>query len=219
MRCLEHRFAFLSSRKSWNHCCSAIESTTRTASKLSGRQGDPVGRGTLIILLIMSAVSWYIIFTKLWDQRRLRQGAKVVEKQFWSSGSLKEAVDRLPKDNDFRAVAEDGLRASAHHEGRLTDRIDLHEWVTMSLQRSVDSVNSKMSNGLAFLATVGSTAPFVGLFGTVWGILKALVNIGVSGQASIDKVAGPVGEALDHDGPRSVRRRSGGHGLQLAAAS
>jgi biopolymer transport protein ExbB len=159
-------------------------------------EGGPVGRTTLIILLIMSAVSWYIIFTKLWDQRRLKQGAKVVEKQFWSSGSLKEAVDRLPKDNDFRAVAEDGLRASAHHEGRLTDRIDLHEWVTMSLQRSVDSVNSKMSNGLAFLATVGSTAPFVGLFGTVWGILKALVNIGVSGQASIDKVAGPVGEAL-----------------------
>jgi biopolymer transport protein ExbB len=159
-------------------------------------QGDPVARGTLIILLIMSAVSWFIIFSKLWDQRRLRQGAKVVEKQFWSSGSLKEAVDRLPKDNDFRAVAEDGLRASAHHEGRLTDRIDLHEWVTMSLQRSVDSVNSKMTNGLAFLATVGSTAPFVGLFGTVWGILNALVSIGVSGQASIDKVAGPVGEAL-----------------------
>jgi biopolymer transport protein ExbB len=159
-------------------------------------EGGPVGRGTLIVLLIMSAVSWYIIFTKLWDQRRLKQGAKVVEKQFWSSGSLKEAVDRLPKDNDFRMVAEDGLRASAHHEGRLTDRIDLHEWVTMSLQRSVDSVNSKLSNGLSFLATVGSTAPFVGLFGTVWGILKALIAITLSGQASLDKVAGPVGEAL-----------------------
>jgi biopolymer transport protein ExbB len=174
----------------------AIESTNPYGIEALWAEGGPVGRTTLIILLIMSAVSWYIIFTKLWDQRRLKQGAKVVEKQFWSSGSLKEAVDRLPKDNDFRAVAEDGLRASAHHEGRLTDRIDLHEWVTMSLQRSVDSVNSKMSNGLAFLATVGSTAPFVGLFGTVWGILKALVNIGVSGQASIDKVAGPVGEAL-----------------------
>jgi len=134
--------------------------------------GGPIAQATLIILLIMSAVSWYIIFSKLWDQRRLRKGAKVVEKQFWSSGSLKEAVDRLPKDSDFRAVAEDGLRASAHHEGRLTDRIDLHEWVTMSLQRSVDAVNSKLSNGLAFLATVGSTAPFVGLFGTVVGILK-----------------------------------------------
>jgi len=160
------------------------------------RDGGPIAQATLIILLIMSAVSWYIIFSKLWDQRRLRKGAKVVEKQFWSSGSLKEAVDRLPKDSDFRAVAEDGLRASAHHEGRLTDRIDLHEWITLSLQRSVDVVNSKLSTGMAFLATVGSTAPFVGLFGTVWGIYHALIAIGLAGQASIDKVAGPVGEAL-----------------------
>jgi len=160
------------------------------------RQGDAVARGTLIILLIMSAVSWYIIFTKLWDQRRLKQGAKVVEKQFWSSGSLKEAVDRLPKDNDFRAVAEDGLRASAHHEGRLTDRIDLHEWVTMSLQRSVDSVNSKMSNGLAFLATVGSTAPFVGLFGTVVGIMNSFIGIANSHTTNLAVVAPGIAEAL-----------------------
>jgi biopolymer transport protein ExbB len=193
MRCFEHRAAFLSSEE-------IMEPTAETTNPYGltalWRDGGPIAQTTLVILVIMSAVSWYIIISKLWDQRRLRQGAKVVEKQFWASGSLKEAVYRLPKDNDFRAVAEDGLRASAHHEGRLTDRIDLHELVTMSLQRSVDSVNSKMSNGLAFLATVGSTAPFVGLFGTVVGILKALVNIGVSGQASIDKVAGPVGEAL-----------------------
>jgi len=173
-----------------------VENTNPYGFYALWNDGGPIARATLILLGIMSFVSWYIIFSKMWDQRRLRKGAKVVEKQFWSSGSLKEAVDRLPKDSDFRAVAEDGLRASAHHEGRLTDRIDLHEWVTMSLQRSVDSVNSKLSNGLAFLATVGSSAPFVGLFGTVVGILKALVNIGVSGQASIDKVAGPVGEAL-----------------------
>ncbi|MEO8019375.1 MAG: MotA/TolQ/ExbB proton channel family protein, partial [Pseudomonadota bacterium] len=179
-----------------NAAVDAVEGSNPYGIEAMWAQGDAVTRGTLIILLIMSAVSWYIIFSKLWDQRRLKAGAKVVEKQFWSSGSLKEAVDRLPKDNDFRAVAEDGLRASAHHEGRLTDRIDLHEWVTMSLQRSVDSVNSKMTNGLSFLATVGSTAPFVGLFGTVWGILHALIAITLSGQASLDKVAGPVGEAL-----------------------
>jgi biopolymer transport protein ExbB len=89
-----------------------------------------------------------------------------------------------------------GLRAAPHHDGRLTDRIDLHEWITMSLQRAVDQVNSRLQTGLGLLATVGSVAPFVGLFGTVWGILKALVGIGISGQASIDKVAGPVGEAL-----------------------
>src|SRR4029079_6077480 len=160
------------------------------------QNGGPIAQTPLIILLIMSAVSWYIIFSKLWDQRRLRKGAKVVEKQFWSSGSLNEAVHRLPNASGVRAVAEDGLRASAHHEGRLTDRIDLHEWVTMSLQRSVDSVNSKMSNGLALLASLSSASPFVGLCGTVLRILHALVSIGVSGQASIDKVAGPVGEAL-----------------------
>jgi biopolymer transport protein ExbB len=157
---------------------------------------DFVSRAVLILLLLMSLSSWYVIFTKLWDQRKLKQASRVVEKQFWTAPSIKDGVERLRKGDDFRYIAEDGLRAASHHDGRLTDRIDLHEWVTMSLQRSVDSVNSKLSNGLAFLATVGSTAPFVGLFGTVVGILKALVNIGVSGQASIDKVAGPVGEAL-----------------------
>lgn len=159
-------------------------------------QGDLVSRGTLILLVLMSFFSWYIIFTKLWDQRKLRQSAKIVEKQFWTAPSLKEGVERLKKNDDFRNIAEDGLRAASHHDGRLTDRIDLHEWITMSLQRSVDAVNSKLSSGMSFLATVGSTAPFVGLFGTVWGVLNALIAIGVAGQASIDRVAGPVGEAL-----------------------
>jgi biopolymer transport protein ExbB len=160
------------------------------------KSGDPVSISVLVLLGLMSLISWYIILTKLWDQRRLRQSAKVVEKQFWTASSINDGVQRLKKDDDFRAIAEDGLRAASHHEGRLTDRIDLHEWVTMSLQRAVDAVSSKMQTGLGFLATVGSTAPFVGLFGTVWGILQALVNIGLSGQPSIDKVAGPVGEAL-----------------------
>jgi biopolymer transport protein ExbB len=159
-------------------------------------QGDVVTRGTLILLVLMSFFSWYIMLTKLWDQRRLKKSAKLVEKQFWSAPSLNDGVQRLPKNDDFRRIADDGLRAASHHDGRLTDRIDLHEWITMSLQRSVDEVNSKLQSGMPFLATVGSTAPFVGLFGTVWGILNALIAIGVAGQASIDKVAGPVGEAL-----------------------
>lgn len=159
-------------------------------------QGDVVARGTLILLVLMSFFSWYIMLTKLWDQRRLKKSAKLVEKQFWSAPSLNDGVQRLPKSDDFRRIADDGLRAASHHDGRLTDRIDLHEWITMSLQRSVDEVNSKLQSGMPFLATVGSTAPFVGLFGTVWGILNALINIGIAGQASIDKVAGPVGEAL-----------------------
>ena len=158
--------------------------------------GDPVARSVLILLAIMSLASWYVILTKLWDQRKLKQSARVAEKQFWTAPSIKDGVERLKKGDDFRLVAEDGLRAASHHDGRLTDRIDLHEWITMSLQRAVDQVNSKLNSGLGLLATVGSTAPFVGLFGTVWGILKALVSIGIAGQASIDKVAGPVGESL-----------------------
>ena len=159
-------------------------------------QGDFVARGTLIILVLMSLYTWYVILMKLWDQRKLKQSAKLAEQKFWTASSIKDAIERLPKGDPFRNVAEDGLRATSHHEGRLTDRIDFHEWVTMSLQRSADSLSGHLQSGLGVLATVGSTAPFVGLFGTVWGIYHALVAIGVSGQASIDKVAGPVGEAL-----------------------
>jgi len=158
--------------------------------------GNMVTRATLVVLVIMSLGSWFIIFTKVWDQRNMKKSARIVEKQFWTAPSIKDGVERLPKGDDFRFIAEDGLRAASHHEGRLTDRIDLHEWITMALMRATDLVNGKLSNGLAFLATVGSTAPFVGLFGTVMGILNALIAIGVAGQASIDKVAGPVGEAL-----------------------
>jgi biopolymer transport protein ExbB len=158
--------------------------------------GDIVARSVLILLVIMSLASWYVMLTKLWDQRKLKQSARQVEKQFWTAPTVKDGVERLKKGDDFRGIAEDGLRAASHHDGRLTDRIDLNEWITMSLQRSTDGVNSQLNKGLGLLATVGSTAPFVGLFGTVWGILNALVGIGIAGQASIDKVAGPVGEAL-----------------------
>jgi biopolymer transport protein ExbB len=158
--------------------------------------GNIVSRATLTVLVIMSLGSWFIMFTKLWDQRALKRSGKIVEKQFWTAPSVKDGVERLKKGDEYRFIAESGLRAASHHEGRLTDRIDLHEWITMALQRAVDAVVSRSSGGLSFLATVGSTAPFVGLFGTVMGILQALINIGIAGQASIDRVAGPVGEAL-----------------------
>jgi biopolymer transport protein ExbB len=158
--------------------------------------GGIVSRTTLILLAFMSLYSWFIILTKLWEQRNMNKAAAVVEKQFWTAPSIKDGVDRLKKGDEFRYIAEDGLRAASHHDGRLTDRIDLHEWITMALQRATDAVNSRSSTGLSFLATVGSTAPFIGLFGTVMGILKALLDIGTSGQPSIDRVAGPVGEAL-----------------------
>lgn len=159
-------------------------------------QGGIIAQATFAILVIMSLVSWYIIFTKLWDQRRVLQEARTLDTTFWKAPSLKDGAAKLPKNSAFRQLVDDGLRASEHHEGRLTDKIDQHEWVTMSLQRSTAAINSKLQSGLAFLASVGSTAPFVGLFGTVVGIYRALINIGVAGQASIDKVAGPVGEAL-----------------------
>ncbi len=156
-----------------------------------------VARGTLGILVFMSLASWYIMLTKVWDQARLRRQFRQTEKGFWSGRSIQDGINTLTDgDNVFRTIAEQGVNAAKHHEGRLTDQIPLHEWITQSLQRAVDGVNNQLQGGLSFLATVGSTAPFVGLFGTVWGIYHALIAIGIAGQASIDKVAGPVGEAL-----------------------
>ena len=158
--------------------------------------GTPVSYTILGVLGIMWLMMWYIIFTKYWDQYRLGKAARNVEKSFWAAGSAREGADRLAKDDDFRVIAEAAIRAAAHHEGRLAERISLSDWLSMAMNRAVDSLNSKLSTGLSLLATVGSTAPFVGLLGTVYGILNALIKIGLSGQPSIDKVAGPVGEAL-----------------------
>jgi len=159
-------------------------------------QGDIVARGTLIILVIMSLGSWYIGVVKLIEQQRLVRDAKEVREKFWKAPSAKEGTGLLNEDSAYRFIAEEGTQAAEHHEGTLEEQIDLNSWVGMSLQRSVDTIAERQQNGLAFLATVGSTAPFVGLFGTVWGIYHALTAIGIAGQASIDKVAGPVGEAL-----------------------
>jgi len=159
-------------------------------------QGGIIAQTTFAIMVIMSLVSWYIIFTKLWEQRQILQEGAELDKKFWTAASLKDGAAKLPKNSAFRQLVDDGLRANEHHEGRMTDQIDKHEWVTMSLARSNNAINGRLQSGLSFLASVGSTAPFVGLFGTVIGIYRALINIGAAGQASIDKVAGPVGEAL-----------------------
>jgi biopolymer transport protein ExbB len=165
------------------------------------QNGGLVGDSTLVVLLVMSLLTWFIMITKFFDQRRLRLQAGEAEKEFWNSGSLTDAINKLKGGaaNPFRALAETGKQAYEHHETnktRLTGAIDTSEWITQSLQRTADSVISRMQSGLPVLASVGATAPFVGLFGTVIGIYKALVAISASGQASIDKVAGPVGEAL-----------------------
>lgn len=158
-------------------------------------QGDAVAKGTLLILVIMSMGSWYVIFTKFAEQSRLNRQARAAQENFWSAGSVQQGKDALEEGSAFRFIAEKGLEGASKHTGML-GAVDFNTWVTMSIQRAIGNVQSRMQDGLAFLATVGSTSPFVGLFGTVWGIYHALVKIGMSGQASIDKVAGPVGEAL-----------------------
>jgi len=160
------------------------------------KSGDFVTRGVLIILLIMSFGSWYIMITKLFEQFKLMAQARDARKTFWAAKSIKDGLTGLKDSSAFRYIAESGINASEHHEGALLEQIDLNTWVTMSVQRAMENIQNRLQDGLAFLATVGSTAPFVGLFGTVWGIYHALTAIGIAGQASIDKVAGPVGEAL-----------------------
>jgi biopolymer transport protein ExbB len=158
-------------------------------------QGDAVAKVTLLILLIMSMGSWYVIFTKWLEQSRMRKLAQVAQDKFWAAGTLRQGADALDKSSPFRFIADKGLEGASRHGG-LLGAVDFNTWVTMTLQRAIGTVQSRLQGGLAFLATVGSTAPFVGLFGTVWGIYYALVRIGMTGQASIDKVAGPVGESL-----------------------
>ena len=158
-------------------------------------EGDVVAKTTLIIMVIMSIGTWYIMVSKLVELGKIGRQAKAAEKSFWAAPTVTQGVESLKEQSPYRFIAEAGLESTKKHEGLLA-HISFSDWVTQSIQRATDSVQSNMQNGLAFLATVGSTAPFVGLFGTVWGIYNALVKIGVSGQASIDKVAGPVGEAL-----------------------
>ncbi len=160
------------------------------------KTGDFVAKGTLMILVVMSMGSWYIIVTKLFEQFRMFSQAKAAKATFWKAGSVQEGARSLQPGNAFRYLAESAIEASDHHEGSMTAKIDRNTWLTMQIQRATENVQNRLQDGLAFLATVGSTAPFVGLFGTVWGIYHALTAIGIAGQASIDKVAGPVGEAL-----------------------
>lgn len=160
------------------------------------KTGDFVAKGTLLILVVMSMGSWYIIVTKLFEQLKMFREAKAAKATFWKAGSVKAGVKTLEEGNAFRYIADEALAASDHHEDSMVSQIDLNTWIAMQVQRSSENVQNRLQDGLAFLATVGSTAPFVGLFGTVWGIYHALTAIGIAGQASIDKVAGPVGEAL-----------------------
>ncbi|MEO1169101.1 MAG: MotA/TolQ/ExbB proton channel family protein [Pseudomonadota bacterium] len=158
-------------------------------------EGGIVAQATFGILVLMSAMSWYILFTKWFEQQKILKQGQRARENFWRANSLREGAAKLEKNSAYRQIVEDGIEARETHD-KLTDPVEAHEWTVNALQRSVGSVSSKLTEGLAILATVGSTAPFIGLFGTVVGIYRALVKIGAAGQASIDAVAGPVGEAL-----------------------
>jgi biopolymer transport protein ExbB len=158
--------------------------------------GDFIARTVLLIMVVMSVGTWYIMISKFLEQARILKDAKIMKSEFWSKPTIQAGADAMPESSPFRYIAQTGITAAEHHEGTMQEAIDLHTWTTMSILRSVELVQTRLQGGLAFLGTVGSTSPFVGLFGTVWGIYHALTAIGIAGNASIDKVAGPVGESL-----------------------
>ncbi|MGF6347644.1 MotA/TolQ/ExbB proton channel family protein [Variovorax sp. W2I14] len=158
-------------------------------------QSDAVAKAVLAILAIMSMGSWYVIVTKLLEQMRMGRQARAVDSEFWNAGTVQAGTARLAEGSPFRFIADAGMQATQKHDG-LRGKVDFADFVDLCIHRATERVQRRLGNGMSLLATVGSTAPFVGLFGTVWGIYHALTAIGVAGQASIDKVAGPVGEAL-----------------------
>jgi biopolymer transport protein ExbB len=164
-------------------------------------QSDYVGKGVFVILIVMSLWSWLVMINKWLDQRSLRRSAADAEKNFWSASSIQEGVAKLKgKQNPFRDIAQDGLQAVEHHRKStardVTSNIELSDWVSSHIDRRTTMLQSSLQSGMVVLASVGATSPFVGLFGTVWGIYHALISISIAGQASLDKVAGPIGEAL-----------------------
>jgi biopolymer transport protein ExbB len=151
----------------------------------------------LIVLVAMSLACWFITLTRIWDQRKINKDFLEARKKFWSSGNLHDGIAALGgRDNVFRMLAEDGLRAKQYHQGHLSEEMPLNEWLAIALQRSMESVTARLQAGLAILATTGSVSPFIGLLGTVWGILNALTRISLSGQPNLGEIAGPIGEAL-----------------------
>jgi len=163
-------------------------------------QGDFVTRAVAVLLLAMSLASWIVILIKALDIVRYKKHARRA-RDFWHSEDFSAGLTKLGADptNPFRHLALEGREATAHHRNsqvHLHDSLDVSDWVTRCLRNCIDEFTARMQSGLAILASVGSTAPFIGLFGTVWGIYHALVAIGTSGQSTIDKVAGPIGEAL-----------------------
>jgi biopolymer transport protein ExbB len=161
------------------------------------KQADELTMAILVILVLMSLACWFVILTKFWDQRRIEKAYAETQKKFWSGGNLHDGMNALTgRENVFRMLAEDGLRAAQYHKGHLTEQVALNDWISVALFRSIDSVMTRLVAGMAILATTGSVSPFIGLLGTVWGILNALTRISLTGNPSLEQIAGPIGEAL-----------------------
>jgi biopolymer transport protein ExbB len=158
-------------------------------------QGGFIAYATVSILGIMSFGSFFILFTKWIEQSKILKQYRELRSAFWRAPSLRDGAAKLDKNSAWRQIVDDGLAAEDAHS-KMTDALEAHDWLHGSLARSEASINARLAGGLPFLATVGATSPFIGLFGTVVGIYRALIAIGIAGSASIDKVAGPVGEAL-----------------------
>ena len=159
-------------------------------------EGGIISWSVFIVLVVMSVGTFYILFTKLMQQQKIISQGRKVRASFWNSPNLRDASGKLDSKSAYRAIVDDALNAQEQHD-KLDDPVDRHDWIANTLARSQGSIGARLGEGLAFLATVGSTAPFIGLFGTVIGIYRALIKLGSSGGTpGIDKVAGPVGEAL-----------------------
>ncbi len=163
-------------------------------------QGDAVSHAVAYVLLAMSIVSWYYILAKAWSSWRIRRSAGALE-AFWKAPTLADAIAVMKTADSERVytpLAAQSMEAAnlRAQENSLNAAVDPGELITRTLRQEINRVSSRLENGLTLLASVGSTAPFVGLFGTVWGIYHALIAVSASGTVQIDKVAGPVGEAL-----------------------
>jgi len=156
---------------------------------------DGVAKGVLVLLVLMSMGSWYIIIVKIIEQAKINRQARLAAKSFWTAGSVRQGADTLDTASPFRFIAESGIEATKKHGG-LLELVDLNTWITMSIQRAMERVQSRLQDGLAFLATVGSTAPFVGLLGTVMGIVNAFQSMALTGSGGLGTVSAGIAEAL-----------------------
>ena len=166
-------------------------------------EGDAITRFVAVLLIALSIITWVILLSRYWSLRKLRQ-VKLQTEQFWRATSFDDGLNSFtdPAINPYYFIAKGGANASTHHQNQMSSRRELlqtlnySEWMARSIKTSVDRCAGQLQKGLTFLGSTGAVAPFIGLFGTVWGIYHALIAISSSGSAQLAQVAGPIGESL-----------------------